>query len=28
LIGLVIFGLLYLMQRPRIPEPEAVSAAV
>jgi len=28
LIGLVIFGLLYLIQRPRMPKPEAVSAAV
>jgi len=27
LIGLGIFGLLYLMQRPRIPKPEAVSAS-
>ena len=27
-IGLAIFGLLYLMQRPRVPKPEASSAAV
>ena len=27
LIGLAIFGLLYLMQRPRMPKPEAASAA-